>query len=95
MFIRIDLIQCGVIPVSSIRTNSIALGKNLLVTRVSNKGGTSLHMALNTSVLSPDAPIETALSFVGCHLTADQNGESKLDRRNRDAVCVTLLSLTS
>ena len=61
MFIRIDLIQCGVIPVSSIRTNSIALGKNLLVTRVSNKGGTSLHMALNTSVLSPDAPIETAV----------------------------------
>lgn len=85
MFVRIELIQSGLIPFSSIRTNSIALGKNLLVTRVGNKGGVSCHLDLNPAVFCPSLPSPLPLRFVCCHLAADTNGESKLDRRNRDA----------
>lgn len=85
MFVRIELIQSGLIPFSSIHTHSIALGKNLLVTRVGNKGGVSCHLDLNPAVFCPSLPSPLPLHFVCCHLAADTNGESKLDRRNRDA----------
>ena len=85
VFVRIELIQCGLIPFSSIRTSTVALGKNLLITRVSNKGAVSFHLDLHVNALCPSLSSPLPLRFICCHLAADTNSESKLDRRNHDA----------
>lgn len=84
MFIRIDLIQCGLIPTAYISTKTIALGKNLVVTRASNKGGVRIRFPLALDLLGLGEM--THLDFLCCHLTADQQGESKLDKRNQNAM---------
>ena len=45
MFVRIDLIQSGLVPINKIVTKNVALGKNLVVTRASNKGGVRVRSA--------------------------------------------------
>ncbi|KNB43711.1 endonuclease exonuclease phosphatase [Blastocystis sp. subtype 4] len=83
VFIRIDLIQCGLIPTASLSTKTIALGKNLVVTRASNKGGVRVRCPLDLDVLGLGE--RTSIDFLCCHLAADQQGESQLEKRNQNA----------
>ena len=82
--IRIDLIQCGLIPTASLSTKTIALGKNLVVTRASNKGGVRVRCPLDLDVLGLGE--RTSIDFLCCHLAADQQGESQLEKRNQNAL---------
>ncbi len=84
VFIRIDLIQCGLIPTASLSTKTIALGKNLVVTRASNKGGVRVRCPLDLDVLGLGE--RTSIDFLCCHLAADQQGESQLEKRNQNAL---------
>ena len=77
MFVRIDLIQSGLVPINKIVTKNVALGKNLVVTRASNKGGVRVRCPLNFA----------ALGMEGVR-ASDQHGQSKLEKRNKNAVCV-------
>lgn len=85
VFVKIELIQCGFIPIQYVNTKNIALGKNLMVTRAANKGGVRVRIPFNLSILNPNLPIKSCIDFVCCHLAADQSGESKLEKRNKDA----------
>ena len=82
---KIELIQCGFIPIQQIVTKNIALGKNLMVTRADNKGGVRVRIPFNLAILNPNLPVVSSVDFICCHLAADQNGESKLEKRNKDA----------
>lgn len=85
VFVKMDLIQCGLIPAHGIVTKNIALGKNMVVTRASNKGGVRVRLPLDLSVINHNFSLQTSLDFVCCHLAADTNGESKVEKRNQNA----------
>ena len=61
----------------------VALGKNLVVTRASNKGGVCLTIPVNLS--SFDFKEVVNITFVSCHLASDKAGVSKVDKRNKNA----------
>ena len=86
VFIRIDLIQSGFVPVSRIVTKNVALGKNLVVTRASNKGGVRVRCPLELGVLGLDPARSTQIDFICCHLASDQKGQTKIAKRNKNAV---------
>jgi len=56
-------------------TGEVKRGINLGVTRVANKGSVGVAFRF----------WHTSLAFVGCHLTSDSKGKSKLQARNKDA----------
>ena len=85
MFVKIELLQCGFIPAHEVATKNIALGKNLVITRASNKGGVRVRLPLKLSLLNHNLLLNTTVDFVCCHLAADISGQSKLDKRNKDA----------
>ena len=85
VFVKIELLQCGFIPAQEIAMKNIALGKNLVITRASNKGGVRVRLPLRLSLLNPNLLLNTSVDFICCHLAADISGQSKLDKRNRDA----------
>ena len=91
VFIRIELIQCGLIPVNEIVTKNVALGKNLVVTRASNKGGVRVRCPLDLRVFNMKNAIQTQVDFICCHLASDQKGVSKIAKRNKNAVYVFLV----
>lgn len=86
VFIRMELIQCGLIPEKEILTKNVALGKNLVVTRASNKGGVRVRCPLDLRVLNMKDAIQTQIDFICCHLASDQKGVSKIEKRNKNAV---------
>ena len=86
VFIRMELIQCGLIPEKEIITKNVALGKNLVVTRASNKGGVRVRCPLDLRVLNMKDAIQTQIDFICCHLASDQKGVSKIEKRNKNAV---------
>ena len=86
VFIRMELIQCGLIPEKEILTKNVALGKNLVVTRASNKGGVRVRCPLDLRVLNMKDAIQTQIDFICCHLASDQKGVSKIETRNKNAV---------
>lgn len=88
VFIRIDLIQSGLVPVSKIVTKNVALGKNLVVTRASNKGGVRVRCPLELGVLGIEPALSTQIDFICCHLASDQKGQTKIAKRNKNAVYV-------
>ena len=88
MFVRIDLIQSGLVPINKIVTKNVALGKNLVVTRASNKGGVRVRCPLNFAALGMEGVRASNIDFICCHLASDQHGQSKLEQRNKNAVCV-------
>ena len=79
-----DLVQCGLIPTKGIELKHVALGKNLVVTRAGNKGGVRVRCPLNLESVGLDG--SSQIDFICCHLASDANGESKLDKRNKNAV---------
>lgn len=83
---KIDLIQCGLIPFHDITTKSLALGANLVITRAGNKGGVYIRCPLNLHSWNESLSADTHVDFICCHLAADQSGVSKLEKRNADAV---------
>lgn len=86
LFIRIDLIQSGLVPMAEIATKNVALGKNLVVTRASNKGGVRVRCPLDLTAWEGVPDLHTQVDFICCHLASDQHGESKLAKRNKNAV---------
>ena len=88
MFVRIDLIQSGLVPINKIVTKNVALGKNLVVTRASNKGGVRVRCPLNFAAIVMEGVRASNIDFIFCHLASDQHGQSKLEKRNKNAVCV-------
>ena len=86
VFIRIDLIQAGLVPVSKIVTKNVALGKNLVVTRASNKGGVRVRCPLELGALGIQPAMSTQVDFICCHLASDQKGVTKIAKRNKNAV---------
>lgn len=86
VFIRIDLIQCGLVPVAKILTKNVALGKNLVVTRASNKGGVRVRCPLELGALGLEPAMSTQIDFICCHLASDQKGKTKIAKRNKNAV---------
>ena len=82
---KIDLIQCGFIPYEGISNKNIALGKNLVVTRASNKGGVRVRIPIDLSCLNSNLTLKSSIDFICCHLAADISGESKIEKRNKDA----------
>lgn len=93
VFIRIELIQCGLVPVNEIVTKNVALGKNLVVTRASNKGGVRVRCPLDLRVFNMPGAIQTQVDFICCHLASDQKGVSKIQKRNKNAVQVLAWSI--
>lgn len=69
-------------------TKNVALGKNLVVTRASNKGGVRVRLPLNFAAIGMEGATRSQLDFICCHLASDQHGQSKLEKRNKNAVCV-------
>lgn len=86
LFVKIDLIQSGLIPFSQITSKSLALGANLVITRAGNKGGVSIRCPLNVQSWNASLPANTHIDFICCHLASDQSGVSKLEKRNADAL---------
>ena len=76
--------QCGLIPASKVTLKNVALGKNLVVTRAGNKGGVRVRCPLNLECIGLEGMSQ--IDFICCHLASDLNGESKLDKRNKNAV---------
>ena len=85
VFVKVELIQCGFIPVEEISFKNIALGKNLVVTRASNKGGVRVRLGIDLGNLSNNLVLKSSIDFICCHLAADISGESKIEKRNKDA----------
>ena len=69
-----------------ISTKNVALGKNLVVTRASNKGGVRVRCPIDLSGWHDSLQLRTHVDFICCHLASDQHGESKLAKRNKNAV---------
>ena len=64
---------------------NIALGKNLVVTRASNKGGVRVRLPIDLTLLNHNLVLQSSIDFICCHLAADISGASKLEKRNKDA----------
>ena len=76
-------------------TKNVALGKNLVVTRASNKGGVRVRLPLNFAAIGMEGATRSQIDFICCHLASDQHGQSKLEKRNKIAVCVRGEEMTS
>lgn len=71
---------------AGITKKNVALGKNLVVTRASNKGGVRVRCPIDLTAWGDVPTLQTHLDFICCHLASDQHGESKLAKRNKNAV---------
>ena len=107
MFVRTDLIRLNLIPQEGIVSKNVALGKNLVVTRASNKvylsletvliwqGGVRIRIPLDFTAFDLPAEYNTKIDVICCHLAADSKGVSKLEKRSKNARYVTILSTIS
>ena len=65
-------------------TKNVALGKNLVVTRASNKGGVRVRLPLNFAAIGMEGATRSQLDFICCHLASDQQaGEAQQERSVR------------
>ncbi len=101
IFIHENLLRCNVVPsydleeqIKDKKHHQIALGKNLGVTRASNKGGVSITIPITLEKLGFTE--NAYLTFISCHLASDKKGVSKVEKRNKDALeIIKELSLDS
>lgn len=85
VFVRDWMVSRGVCKLSKAVRASVALGRNLYLTRAANKGAVAISLPIRLPDGQGNLSISSALVFVSCHLTSDSKGKNKIEKRNRDA----------
>jgi hypothetical protein len=79
------MVESGVCKVSKATRGAVALGRNLVVTRASNKGACGIALPIRLPGPNGHLTVASSLVFISCHLQNDVKGASRLSERNKNA----------
>ena len=85
VYVRDWMVTRGICRLSKAVRGSVALGRNLYLTRAANKGAVAISLPIRLPDNTGALTVTSALVFLSCHLTSDSKGKNKVDKRNRDA----------
>ena len=84
------MVARGLVRLSRAVKGAVALGRNLVVTRVANKAAVAISLPIRLPDASGRLSVASALVFVSCHLTSDASGKTRLAARNGN--CADMLA---
>jgi hypothetical protein len=85
IFVAEWLVASGMCKISRAVRGSVALGVNLVVTRVSNKGAVAIALPLRLPDPDGALSVPASLVFISCHLASDNKGNSRIGERLKNA----------